>query len=156
MKTKKKPYWQRADAEKLESNWRKTLGLLGRSESSMAIVRAGTCAEIAANIVVRAELVEKRELEAAFVDAPLRWANGLQGKFSRIILPILDRTPQLARFRKLRKHVQELNDARNEIAHGGRFAKDESAHKLILVAHELCTALTKPYKTGLNLPKPRL
>jgi len=120
----------------------------------MAIVRAGTCAEIAANIVVRAELVEKRQLEAAFVDTLLRWANGLQGKFCRLILPILADTPQYAKFRKLQKRIRELNDARNEIAHGGRFAKRKSAHRLVLVAHELCTAFTKRYDTKLNLPKP--
>lgn len=154
MKAKKKPYSQRTDTEKLESNWRKALGLLQRSEFSMAIVRAGTCAEIAANIVVRAELVQKRQLETTFVDTLLRWANGLQGKFCRIILPILAGTPQQATFRKLQKDIQELNDVRNEIAHTGRFAKKETARKLLFVAHQLCTALIKPYKTGLKLSKP--
>src|SRR2546430_8450229 len=89
MKARKKPYSKRSDADKLPTNWRKTLGLLERSEFSMAIIRAGTCAEIAANIVVRAELIQRRQLEAAFVDTLLYWANGLQGKFSRLILPIL-------------------------------------------------------------------
>jgi hypothetical protein len=72
MKTKKTPNSKRTDIEKLRSNSRKTLGLLERSEHSMAIVRACTCAEIAANIVVRVEFVQKRRLESAFVDTLLR------------------------------------------------------------------------------------
>lgn len=154
MKAKKKAYSQRTDAEKLESNWRKTLGLLERSEFSMAIIRATTSVEIAANMVIRAELVQKRQLESAFVNTLVRWANGLQGKFCRIILPILSGTPQHNTFRKLQKSIEELNDARNEIAHCGRFAKEASARRLVLIAHRLCTSLTKPYNSGLNLAKP--
>jgi hypothetical protein len=95
-----KPYSQRSDTEKLESNWRKTLGLFERDEHSMAIIRAGTCAEIAANIVIRSELVQKRHLESQFVDSLLRWSNGLDGKFSHIILPLFDGTPRHAALKK--------------------------------------------------------
>lgn len=55
-KSKKKPYSERTDREKLETNWGKTLKLMEREEYSMAIVRAATCAEIATNIVIRTEL----------------------------------------------------------------------------------------------------
>jgi hypothetical protein len=154
MKARKKRYSKRSDADKLRTNWQKTLGLLERSEFSMAIIRAATCAEIAANIVVRAELIQRRQLEAAFVETLLRWANGLQGKFSRLILPILADTPRSAKFRKLQRSIQVLNNARNEIAHTGSFAKSATARKLIFVAHALCTALTRPYEVDLHLPKP--
>ena len=135
MKKIKKPYSLRSDTEKLESNWTKTLGLFDRDEYSMAIMRAGTCAEIAANIVVRSELVQKRGLEPRFVDSLLRWANGLQGKFSRIILPLFEGTPQYATLKKHHKEIVTLNGARNEIAHGGRFASKKSAENLLRVAH---------------------
>src|SRR5439155_24988833 len=105
------------DTHERPTNWRETRGLLERSELSMAIIRAGTCAEIAANIVVRAELIQRRQLEAALVDTLLYWANGLQGKFSRLILPILAGTPRYAKFLKFPRSIQALNNARNEIAH---------------------------------------
>ena len=151
---KKKPYSQRTDTEKLESNWTKTLGLFERDEYSMAVIRAGTCAEIAANIVIRSELVQKRQLEAAFVDSLLRWANGLQGKFSRIILPLFKGTPQHATLKKHHKAIETLNDTRNEIAHGGRFSSQESAEKLLHIAHSLCSGLVAHYAPKLKLKKP--
>jgi len=154
VRLKKKPYSKRTDVEKLLSNWKKTLGLLADSQYSMAIIRAGTCAEIAANIVVRAELVQKRQLEPRFVDGLLRWANGLQGKYSRLILPILSGTPAHSHYRKLQAPIQKLNDVRNEIAHGGRFASKATATKLILLANRLCVALSECYVGDLNLKKP--
>lgn len=126
MKKTKRPYAKRSDTKKLESNWTKTLGLFERREYSMAIIRAGTCAEIAANIVIRSELLQKRGLEAQFVDSLLRWANGLQGKFSRIILPLFKGSPRYATLKKRHKEIGTVNDARSEIAHGGRFASEES------------------------------
>ena len=153
MKIRKKPYSQRSDTEKLESNWTKTLGLFDRGEYSMAIVRAGTCAEIAANIVIRSELVKKRGLDPRFVDSLLRWANGLQGKFTRIILPVFKGTSRHAALKKHYKEIGEVNDARNEIAHGGRFASKESAQKLIRVAHAICGSLTSHYPPSPKLKK---
>jgi hypothetical protein len=153
MKKNKKPYSQRSDTEKLESNWKKTLSLFERNEYSMAIIRAGTCAEIAANIVVRSELVQKRRLEPRFVDSLLRWANGLQGKFSRIILPLFDGTPQRTTLKKHHKEIEALNDARNEIAHGGRFASKKSAENLLRVAHSICSSLTSDYPLTPKLKK---
>ena len=145
MKTPRKPYSQRSDTEKLESNWTKTLGLFEREEYSMAIIRAGTCAEIAANIVIRSELVQKRNLEPHFVDSLLVWANGLSGKFSRIILPLFHGTPQRAVFVKHHTEISKVNDARNQIAHSGRFANKASAEELLGIAHSVCTSLTGHY-----------
>ena len=39
MKTKKKPYEERTDAEKLEDNWIKTVSLFNKSQYSMSIRR---------------------------------------------------------------------------------------------------------------------
>ncbi len=153
MKITKKPYSKRSDHKKLEDNWRKTLGLFKRGEHSMAILRAGTCAEIAANIVVRSELIQKRSLEPRFVDSLLRWANGLQGKFSRIILPIVEGTPQHAILKRHHKEIGVLNEARNEIAHGGRFASETEALKLLRIAQLVCDGITSQYPPTLRLKK---
>lgn len=152
-KSGKKPYSQRTDPERLVSNWTKTCGLFERKEYSMAIIRAATCAEIAANIVVRRELISIRNLDPKFVDSLLVWANGLQGKFSKLILPIFHDSPRLSHFKGVFKQAGKINQARNEIAHGGRFAKEESARKLIEEACEVCAALVKDYEPKLKLPK---
>ena len=154
MKKVKKPYSQRSDTEKLESNWTKTLLLFERAEYSMAIIRAGTCAEIAANIVVRSELVHTLGLKPQFVDSLLRWANGLQGKFSRIILPLFKGTPQHATLKKHHKKIGTLNEARNEIAHGGHFASKKSAENLLRVAYSVCSSLTSDYPPTPKLSDP--
>jgi hypothetical protein len=119
----------------------------------MAIIRAGTCAEIAANIVARAELVHTRHLESRFVDSLLRWANGLQGKFSRIILPLFEGTHQHATLKKHHRAIGTLNDTRNEIAHGGRFASKKDAEKLLRIAHLVCSDLTSRYTPTPKLKK---
>ena len=84
----RKPYSERTDIERLESSWKKLQGLLDRDEWSAAITRAATAAEIAANIAVRHELQEKRQLEPEFVDHLLRWANGLAGKLDKLLRPL--------------------------------------------------------------------
>jgi hypothetical protein len=154
MKLAKKTYSKRTDTEKLESNWTKTLGLFERAEYSMAIIRAGTCAEIAANILIRSELVQKRGLDPLFVDSLLRWANGLQGKFSRIILPLFAGS---ARHATLKKHIKEIgavNDARNELAHGGHFASKKKAESLLRVAHSVCNSLISHDTSSPKLRQP--
>ena len=65
-------YSERSDIEKIQSNWKKIRGLVNREEWSSAVVRASTETEIAANFVVRKELVESRKLEEAFVDHLLK------------------------------------------------------------------------------------
>src|ERR1022692_1350940 len=92
---------ERTDPEKVFTNWNKTLGLFERGEYSLAIVRAAVTMELAANIVVRAELVKKRNLPVDFVDSLLKWSNGLSGKFDKLIYPILKGCPNYASFKSL-------------------------------------------------------
>ena len=153
MKTKKKPYEERTDAERLEDNWNKTVSLFNKSQYSMAVVRAGTCVEIAANIVIRAELVQKRKLEAAFVDSLLVWANGLHGKLTKLILPLFEGSPQIAKFKKHKTAIEKLNKTRNAIAHGGHFTSQTEAETLLTLAHLLCGALTTGYPAPHKLKK---
>jgi len=120
----------------------------------MAIVRAATCAEIAANILIRTELSRERSLEPAFVNSLLHWANGLQGKLSRIILPLFKGTPDHKRLQMLLKSVSTLNDTRNAIAHSGQFAGHATARKLLTLAHAVCMELASPYVSGLTLKSP--
>src|SRR3989338_5409824 len=87
-KKKSKPYKERSDIERIRSNWKKTIGLLKRKEWSSAVVRAATATEIAANLVVREEFIRRRGLNSDLVDHFLMWANGIQGKFDKLLLPV--------------------------------------------------------------------
>src|SRR5262249_25668079 len=102
---------------------------------------------------IRSELVQKRGLEPRFVDSLLRWANGLQGKFTRIILPLFEGTSRHAALKKHHTEIAKVNDARNEIAHGGRFASKKSAQKLLRVALAVCGSLTSHYPPSPKLKK---
>ena len=150
----KKPYSQRDDTEKLKSNWTKTLGLFQRHEFSMAIVRAATCAEIAANIAIRSELIDKRGLDPEFVDSLMIWANGLRGKFDRLLMPVTKGTHIHAVLKRHQKEAFALNDTRNGIAHQGRFVVYETAEKSLALAHSLCIGIAKAYGHDLALKDP--
>ena len=106
---KRKPYSYRTDIEKIESNWTKTRGLYDRKEWSGAIVRAATAVEIAANLVIREELQVARSLEKDFVDNLLLWANGIKGKFDKLILPISKGSVKLYIFRPFWTFNQKLS-----------------------------------------------
>ena len=56
---KKKPYSERTDREKISNNLRKTLALFQKGEYSVSIIRAATTAELATNLVIRAELAQE-------------------------------------------------------------------------------------------------
>jgi len=151
---KKKPYSQRTDIEKIESNWKKSLSLLHNGEYSSAIVRSVTAAEIAANFVIREELQEKRNIESDFVDVLLRWANGIEGKFNRIILPLSKRNAsEHSHFKKIKKKVEDINEERNFIVHGGQFKDRMSAKKLIMEVKDIIELLIREYKNNFRLKK---
>src|SRR5436305_9301680 len=88
-----KPYNERTDLEKLQSQWTKLSGLHLRDEPSSAIVRCATAAEIAANYAIRTEWAKQTQFDAVIVDQFLRWANGLSLKISRLFVPIFFARP---------------------------------------------------------------
>jgi len=76
----KKSYEQRNDVEKIQSQWHKLTGLHSREEWSAAV--------------------------GEFVNNLLRWANGLDGKLNRLLLPLTQGkklTKSLAALRKMQK-----------------------------------------------------
>lgn len=84
----KPPYDQRTDIERLHSQWTKLTCLHNRNEASAAIVRCAIAAEIAANFAIRTEFSRRSQFDTRIVDGFLTWANGLDGKMNRLILPI--------------------------------------------------------------------
>jgi hypothetical protein len=151
-KRTQKPYSERTDIERLESSWRKLQGLMDREEWSAAITRAATAAEIAANIAVRHELQEQRQLESSFVDHLLKWANGLAGKIDKLLRPLHTTKDRQKVFQSLKKKAQTINDQRNLVVHSGNFMNQKEAEEVTALAkefiEEIVGAYHKDYKLG--------
>jgi hypothetical protein len=125
---KSKPYSEKSDIEKIESNWKKVSGLFDREEWSSAVVRAATASEIAT-----------------------KWANEIQGKFDRLLLPVTKGTALHNKFKKVRSKVTEINDERNAVAHSGQFKKRTTAEKVCLNAKEVIEVIVGTYHKNYRL-----
>ena len=146
-----KPYSERTDIERLQSSWKKLTGLMRQSEWSAAITRAATAAEIAANIAIRHELQEQRNLEAAFVDHLLRWANGLNGKLEKLLRPLHTTEIRQKVFKSLHKKAQKINDQRNLVVHSGNFMNEKEAKEVVALAQEFIEKIVRAYNPGFKL-----
>ncbi|MGE0497323.1 MAG: hypothetical protein AB7I35_14350 [Ramlibacter sp.] len=150
----KKPYEDRTDPEKIQSQWHKLSGLHTREEWSAAIVRAATAAEIAANHAIRCEFDQQSQLSAHFVDSALRWANGLAGKMDRLLLPMtMSSKKKHAKVKELRKIALVINERRNAIAHQGEFCNEGEAKEIIAAAQRFITGLVTLYDAAFVLKK---
>lgn len=133
--TRKKPYDERSDLEKLQSQWNKLSGLLIRNEPSAAIVRCSTAAEIAANYAIRHEFQQQSQFDAEVVDGFLFWANGLRGKVEKLFVPIYFAQPKKSKIAKrLMNSAGMINKVRNEVVHQGRFSNSDEARAIIAEA----------------------
>jgi len=154
MKKHKKPYAERTDAEKITSNWHKTLKLFQRREYSVCVIRAATCVELAANLMVRAELIQQRGLPVAYVDHLMVWANGLSGKLQHLLIPLLDGSPKHAAIKTVGKNLSQINRERNSVAHRGEFKDKKTARTVLLSARSIALKLVQFYEPHFTLPEP--
>ncbi len=154
--TTRPAYDDRPDIEKLRSQWNKINGIFERGDEwSAAIVRAATAAEIAANIAIRKRFEAESEFTSEFVDSLLVWANGLDGKFTRLIIPAEPDEERKSAWKKLKKQAESLNSKRNKIVHRGSFASEKEARRLVDVAHEVVIALVQPWEPGFSIERKR-
>ncbi|WP_457673536.1 hypothetical protein, partial [Thiolapillus sp.] len=117
-----------SDDEKVSRNWQKARGLYSRGEYSVAVIRCGTCVELAVNFAVRHELVEERGLPLPFVDKLLKSANGLRNKYQNIFLPIMAEYEEYDQLIRLwRARIEKINKERNAIVHSGEFRSEKVA-----------------------------
>lgn len=151
MSKKKKPYDKRTDIEKIEANWTKTVGLISRGEWSSAIIRAAITVELAANLVIRKEFQEERNLDSEFVDSLIKWANGVQGKLDRLILPISKGTDKHDSFKRMRGKIHRINEERNLVVHGGRFGSEYLAKAIVTDVHDVIVTLVEVYEPDFRL-----
>ncbi len=129
-------------------------GLFNRKEWSSAIFRASTAVELAANYVIRQEFEHKRNLDTDFVNHLLIWANGVQGKFSKLLIPIFKGTKFQKQLKNLNKKVADINKERNSIAHSGQFKKKSTAEKIIKESEIIIHTLINNYDPQFRLNKP--
>ena len=147
-KRTKKPYNERSDLEKLQSQWNKLSGLHLRDEPSAAIVRCATAAEIAANYAIRTEWARQTEFDAGIIDQFLRWANGLHGKVTRLFVPIYFAHPAKSKTGKaLVKSAEKINTIRNAVVHQGTFSNAVEAEAAIAEAKAFINLIV-----GLSIP----
>ncbi|MGE0853981.1 MAG: hypothetical protein AB7O44_30945 [Hyphomicrobiaceae bacterium] len=127
-----KPYGERTDLEKIQSQWNKLSGLHSREEWSAAVVRAATAAEIAANLAVRREFAARGEFEPEFVNKILKLANGLGGKVDRLLTPLYEHdVAKSEAMAELKVRADQINGRRNAVAHQGEFCNADEAQAAI-------------------------
>ena len=147
----RKPYEKRTDLEKIQSQWNKVTGLHTRNESSAAIVRAATAAELAANFAIRKEFASKSQFEKTFVDSLLVWANGIAGKIDRLLIPLTEGERHHKIITKLKSVSVQINKKRNSVAHQGEFCNPTEAEAVIQQSKEFVKALVKIYEPNFVL-----
>lgn len=149
-----KPYSRASDAKKVQVNWHSSCLSYIRNEYSMAIVRSAVCIELAATLAIRIELIKNRRLEPQFVDHLLRWANGLNGKFEKILYPLLDGTPRGTNLKSLARVWRKVSAERNAIAHSGHFKKASTARHHLDLTYEVITGIANEYHVNLKILPP--
>ncbi|MBN9553487.1 MAG: hypothetical protein J0H61_02240 [Alphaproteobacteria bacterium] len=110
-----------------------------------------TAAELAANFAIRKEFTKQSQLRAPFVDSLLVWANGLQGKIQRLLLPITKGRTRLENLKELQKLALKVNKTRNGIAHQGAFCDGEEAKAVIEDARKFIEGLVLHYEPDFEL-----
>lgn len=151
-KSAKVPYDERSDDEKLESNWKKAKGLYKRQDWSACVMRVATSAEIAANIYVRQFLLAEYNLPPSFVDSLLKGANGLDGKFNRLIAPAAKHCGTWGDLRGLGAKIKSLNQHRNNVAHEGGFKNKSDAKTAYENSFAIIKLLAPAESEKLSLP----
>jgi hypothetical protein len=139
-------------SDEITKNWKKTEDLFKRSEWSTVIIRAATVVELASNLLIHKELHLNRGLPQHFVLELMKWANGVMGKFERLLLPIYNENPEiLQNLKKLRKECERINNERNGVAHRGMFKKKETAVSIMQTTVSIVNALTRLAGTNLTI-----
>lgn len=146
------PYNERTDDQRLESNWKKARCLFKRADFSASILRAATSAEIAANIYIRHFLSTDHNLPPKYVDSLLLSANGLDGKFKRLIRPAAEHRGTWVQIKSLQNRIDELHAHRNSVSHAGYFKDEDEAKQSFENSLELIRSFAPNESLKLKLP----
>lgn len=147
----KKEYQDKTDLEKIQSQWNKLTGLHSREEYSSAVVRAATAAEIAANFAVRQEFGSQSKCSDDFVDSLMRWANGIEGKLNRLLIPVTKGSKHHKTLTEVKKRAERINKKRNAVAHQGEFCNVDESKEVIDDARHFIETVVKLYDPAFKL-----
>lgn len=150
LRGKGKDYENRTDYQKIHTQWHKLTGLHSRLEWSAAAIRAASACEIAANLAIRAEFKDRSNFSKAYADSLLIWANGLDGKIKRLLLPMLSQAEK-PEFAGLQQLAETVNRGRNKIAHQGDFMDEDESKVIIEAARRFIEKLVKIYDSSFSL-----
>lgn len=142
----RKPYENRSDLEKVQSQWNKLPRLNADEQWSAVIVRAATATELAANFAIRQEFQSRSTFDPDFVDSLLRWANGLAGKIDRLLLPLSEGRSEHKVITKLKATAEQINAKRNAIVHQGYFSDEDEAKSITQHARHFIETLVPLYE----------
>jgi hypothetical protein len=145
-----KEYSDRTDIEKIHTQWHKLTGLHSRAEWSAAVVRASTVAEIAANLAIRAEFEDRSKFDASYVDNLLKFANGLDNKMRRLLLPVV-KGKRAVKYTGLQKLAEDISSVRNKIVHQGEFLNEDESVVVIEKARVFVKQLVDIYYYDFDL-----
>jgi len=149
---KRERYRQSTDLEKIQSQWNKLSGLHSRKEWAAAIVRAATAAEIATNFAIRREFASRSQFDCDFVDSLLTWANGIDGKINRLLIPLCKGfTRKQQELRHLKACAGRINKERNAVVHRGEFRNEAESQATIRDAETFVKGLVKLYDPKFTL-----
>ncbi len=147
----KEEYEDRTDLEKIQSQWNKLTGLHSREEFSSAVVRAATAAEIAANFAVRKEFESQSKCREDFINSLLRWANGIEGKLNRLLIPMTKGRKHHKTLSGVKERVERVNKKRNAVAHQGEFCNIDESKEVINDARHFIETVVKLYDPSFKL-----
>jgi hypothetical protein len=81
----------------------------------------------------------------------LKWANGLDGKLNKLLIPMLKGDDKQVSIKKLGKLAKKINEKRNEIVHRGEFSDEKEATELIEKTKVFVLGIVQLYEPDFKL-----
>lgn len=101
---------------------------------------------------MRKFLIGEHGLPSSYVDALLISANGLDGKYKRLIKPAAEFKNTWNSVKSLQKKIQALHDHRNGVVHAGKFKLKSEARAAFEHGLAIIKELAPDESTKLQVP----
>ncbi len=151
---KREIYRSSSDLDKIQSQWNKMSKLHDRDEWAAVIVRAATTAEIATNFAIRKEFAARSTFAVDFVDSLMLWANGIDGKLNRLLIPLCKGIKAKERtLMDLKPRAARISKDRNAIVHRGEFRNKKESIDAIADIKAFVEGLVSLYEPEFELGK---
>ena len=96
--------------------------------------------------------IRGHDVPGSFIDSLLLNANGIHGKFHRLVKPAAQVDGQWQELSKIERKIQGINKHRNGVAHSGKFKRNQDATTVLTNALEAIVHLAPTEAAGLELP----